>query len=193
MSNTYLLTWNPDKWDFEGGYHSFLKQVNAGEKPVLEWRAANSSIQKGDVMYLMRLGAKPRGIILKVIALGSGHPSKHYDAERAAAGEVVNRVDVQFISAGDYTKGEFIDWRILKEQFPNQNWTPQASGIRIRDKYCNDLDELWARVSNGINMPMRPKSIIRKADGTVQYVCGRCETLFIENARCPNCGQLVKE
>ena len=69
MSNTCLLTWNPAKWDFEGGYHSFLKQVNAGEKPVLEWRAANSSIQKGDVMYLMRLGANPRGILLNGIAL----------------------------------------------------------------------------------------------------------------------------
>ena len=121
MSNTYLLTWNPDKWDFEGGYHSFLKQVNAGEKPVLEWRAANSSIQKGDVMYLMRLGAKPRGIILKGIALGSGHPSKHYDAERAAAGEVVNRVDVQFISAGDYTKGDKKQYQFISDDEMDAN------------------------------------------------------------------------
>lgn len=328
MSNTYLLTWNPDKWDFEGGYNTFLKQVNDGEKPVLEWRAANSSIQKGDVMYLMRLGAEPRGIILNGIALGSGHPSKHYEAKRAAMGEVVNRVDVQFISAGDYSKGEYIDWKVLKERFPKQNWTPQASGIRIQDEYCNELSELWDQIKNktltlrdvkhdlviikinksyhkgmsarelyeftrgywkntieyvelakyalavvdgtvievyridrwvhaskadnklreyipekhsdriafygevapndvhsyyigrsvkplfmrgnahsvtfvpaykedsfsdDINVPMYPKNRIKKADGSINCVCGRCETVFKQASRCPECGQLVKE
>ena len=146
MSNTYLLTWNPSKWDFEGGYNTFLQSVKSGISPIIEWRASNSSIQKGDVLYLMRLGEEPRGIILKGIAMGSGHPSKHYEAERAEAGEMINRVDVQFVSAGDYSKGEYIDWKVLKNRFPNQNWTPQASGIRVKDEYCKELDDLWNQI-----------------------------------------------
>lgn len=45
----------------------------------------------------------------------------------------------------------------------------------------------------GINTPLRPKRRLRKADGTIQYVCGRCEESFVKAPRCPECGQLVKE
>lgn len=168
MSNTYLLTWNPSKWDFEGGYNTFLQSVENGEKPIIEWRAANTSIQKGDVLYLMRLGESPRGIILKGFAMGSGHPSKHYEIERAEAGELVNRVDVQFISACDFSKGEYIDWKVLKEQFPEQNWTPQASGIKIKDEYCADLDVLWDQVKrrNLTDKEIRHNIIIIKINKT---------------------------
>lgn len=329
MSHTYLLTWNPSKWDFEGGYKTFLQSVKNGENPIIEWRAANSSIVKGDILYLMRLGEEPRGIILKGIAMGSGHPSKHYEAERAATGEMINRVDVQFVSAGDYFHGEYIDWKVLKERFPEQNWTPQASGIKIRDEYSNELNELWDQIaknnlterdikhnlviikinqtyykgmparelyeytrgfwkrkiesvspaqyalsvvdgvvievykidkwvhasqadniireyvperhsnriafygevaaedirnyylgrnvnslykwgeadpvklilaytgadndSESINVPMRPKNKVRKADGSVRYICGRCSFGFNQASRCPECGQLVKD
>ncbi len=44
-----------------------------------------------------------------------------------------------------------------------------------------------------INRPMRPKSKVRKPDGTVKYTCGRCNTAFISSPRCPECGQVVKE
>ena len=193
MSNTYLLTWNPGKWDFEGGYNTFFQREINGENPVREWRAANSSIKRGDTLFLMRLGKEPRGIILKGIAMGSGHPSKHYEVERAKAGEIINRVDVQFVSAGDYSKGEYIDWRVLQSRFPKQNWTPQASGIAIRDEYCVELNELWDRTIKNINVPIYPKDIIKLADGSIRYICGRCEFAFIKNARCPECGQAVKE
>ena len=147
MSNTYLLTWNPSKWDFEGGYRTFLQSVKNGDNPIIEWRAANSSIVKGDILYLMRLGEEPRGIILKGIAMGSGHPSKHYEVDRAAAGEMINRVDVQFVSAGDFYHGEYIDWKVLKDRFPDQNWTSQASGIKIKEEYCDEINELWNQIT----------------------------------------------
>ena len=193
MSNTYLLTWNPSKWDFEGGYYTFYQRVVNGENPIIEWRAANSSIKQGDTLFLMRLGEAPRGIIFKGVAMGSGHPSRHYEIERAKTGEMINRVDVQFVSAGDYSKGEYIDWSVLKERFPNQNWTPQASGIEIRDEYCDALDELWNQTVKNINVPINPKDIVKMSDGSIRYICGRCEFAFIKNARCPECGQSVKE
>ena len=193
MNNTYLLTWNPSKWDFEGGYNVFLQSVNNGENPIIEWRAANFSIKKGDTLFLMRLGVQPRGIILKGIAMGNGHPSKHYEEGRAKAGEMINRVDVKFVSAGDFAKGEYIDWRVLQTRFPNQNWTPQASGIAIRDEYCDALNELWEQTIMSINVPILPKNIIKAPDGSIKYICGRCEFIFIKNARCPSCGQLINE
>ena len=46
---------------------------------------------------------------------------------------------------------------------------------------------------SSINVPMRPKNRIRKADGSVRLVCGRCQTSFVKSSRCPECGQLVME
>ena len=65
MGNTYLITWNPNKWDFEGGFSSFLQSVSNGEKYVEPWTVCNSNIHKGDALYLMKLGSEPRGIIAK--------------------------------------------------------------------------------------------------------------------------------
>lgn len=44
-----------------------------------------------------------------------------------------------------------------------------------------------------INTPLKLKNRLRKADGTMIYVCGRCGISFVKAARCPECGQLVKE
>lgn len=44
-----------------------------------------------------------------------------------------------------------------------------------------------------INTPMKLKGKERKADGTYQYICGRCSAVFNQASRCPECGQLVME
>lgn len=55
------------------------------------------------------------------------------------------------------------------------------------------LDSIEAVTVDDINTPMKPKDTIRKADGDINYICGRCNKAFICAARCPECGQMVKE
>jgi hypothetical protein len=333
MRNTYLLTWNPSKWNFEGGYFSFLQQVKNGKKPVIEWTVNSSSIQKGDELYLMRLGEEPRGIIAKGVSLSEVHLALHYDPDRAKTGEKTKHITVQFVSAVDYSTDRFLSWEFLNIHFPAQMWTPQGSGIEIKSEYVSALYDAWENCessfkwkedlelndikhniaiikinqtyykgmparelyeytrgfwkrkidslkpaqyalsvvngivievyridkwihasqadnifreyiperhanriafegelapeevrnyylgrrvnslykygeadpvklilayagsnenADGINFPMKHKGIVRKKDGSVQYICGRCGSQFIKNNRCPNCGQLVK-
>ncbi len=334
MSNAYLLTWNPNKWNFEGGFYSFLQQVENGENPIIEWSVVSSSIQKGDELYLMRLGEEPRGIIAKGVSLSDVHLELHYDPERAKSGEKTKHITVQFLSAVDYSNDKHLNWKYLKTHFPEQMWTPQSSGIEIRSEYVTSLCDVWEKClasnnrnetlelrdikhnlaiikinqtyhdgmsarelyeytrgfwkrkieslepaqyalsvvdgkvievykinrwvhasqvdnqyreyiperhanriafdgevaaddirnyylgrrvnslykygeadpvklilayaensdnTDGINSPLKPKSIARKKDGTVMYICGRCNMSFKKTARCPECGQLVKE
>ena len=63
----------------------------------------------------------------------------------------------------------------------------------VLEAICNCLDGDGRSRTNDINTPLRPKNRMRKADGTIQYTCGRCSTSFIRAVRCPECGQLVKE
>ena len=55
------------------------------------------------------------------------------------------------------------------------------------------LDDVEVDNIDDINTPKKPKNRIRKADGSMQYICGRCGTIFNKASRCPECGQLVKE
>ena len=55
------------------------------------------------------------------------------------------------------------------------------------------LDSVEADTIDDINTPKEPKNTIKSADGSIQYICGRCETAFNKAPRCPECGQLVKE
>ena len=198
MSKAYLITWNPRKWDFDDGYASFLRDVQDGRMPVIAWAVSNSSIEKGDTMFLMRLGDEPRGIIAKGIAIDDVHFDKHFDFDLAKSGAISKQVRVRFVSAGDYEKGEYIDWKELKRSFPEQNWTPQSSGISIKNEYYSNLDSFWSAIEerhlqvDGINIPLKPKNRVRKADGSIRYICGRCNTSFSEAVRCPECGQLQK-
>ena len=51
----------------------------------------------------------------------------------------------------------------------------------------------WNKAPSDINTPIEPKSVINEPDGTIKYLCGRCEYLFSKAPRCPECGQAVKE
>lgn len=71
-----------------------------------------------------------------------------------------------------------------------------ATKIKLIGKPVQRLELLdYVEVDNidDINTPKKPKNRIRKADGSMQYVCGRCEYVFNQASRCPECGQLVKE
>ena len=80
----------------------------------------------------------------------------------------------------------------------NENHGPNRAVIR--DIPYEDTEILFKLFSYklggeapGINTPMKPKNRIRKSDGSINYVCGRCSILFLKSPRCPECGQLVKE
>ena len=55
------------------------------------------------------------------------------------------------------------------------------------------LDKVDEYTHDDINTPMKPKGIVRKNDGLIRYICGRCGMTFNKSPRCPECGQLVKE
>lgn len=70
----------------------------------------------------------------------------------------------------------------------------------IRDIPYEDIEVLFKLIKYtlgeeiiDINTPMKPKNRIRKSDGAMTYICGRCGVRFVKSLRCPECGQLVKE
>ena len=151
-SKTYLITWNPQKWNrWPGGYASVVSQVNSGKPYIESWTFSNSEVKPGDICYLVRLGDDPRGIIAKGIVKSKKYKAPHYDLDRAAKGETTDHVDVEFSEMIDYQTDNFIPWSDLAELFPEQMWTPQSSGIAIKDEYTSDLNDLWELTYSSIS------------------------------------------
>ena len=59
---TYLLTWNPNKWDWDNLEDEISNHKEKGYSDS-RWSCRNKSIKKGDRVFLIRLGEEPKGII----------------------------------------------------------------------------------------------------------------------------------
>lgn len=87
--------------------------------------------------------------------------------------------------------------REFKELLPN--YIDLSHELSLLDAHSfvwivgEDVFMNWNEPISDINTPLRPKSTVRKTDGTIRIACGRCGYLFIKASRCPECGQLVKE
>lgn len=67
-----------------------------------------------------------------------------------------------------------------------------SENISFKKKICDCFGGHTVLPQNDINSRIRPKKILRNEDGSLRFVCGRCETTFSKAPRCPECGQLVK-
>jgi 5-methylcytosine-specific restriction enzyme B len=79
---TYMLTWNPSKFPWDG-LAKEADQCDAGVPVPRRWSVAHSSMPKpGDCFLLLPQGKKGRGIIGKGVITSLPEPGKHYAEAR---------------------------------------------------------------------------------------------------------------
>ena len=128
----WLLTLNPP--DFGNGYDKWCNGTKDGSVCRQNWRCSNTHPQLGDDVFVMRTGKQPRGIV----AHGYVCRESFYDK----AGK--RRIDVEFDRIQDFDSGyDFLPQNKLKMEFPQQDWSPKASGIEIRQEVLGKLREQW--------------------------------------------------
>ena len=64
-----------------------------------------------------------------------------------------------------------------------------ATEYKLKHSVSSEPEEY----ADNINIPLKPKGIVRKNDGSIKYICGRCGQSFLKALRCPECGQLIKQ
>ena len=128
----WLLTLNPP--DFGNGYDKWCNGTKDGSVCRQNWRCSNTHPELGDDVFVMRTGKQPRGIV----AHGYVCRESFYDK----AGE--SRIDVEFDRIQDFDSGyDFLPQNKLKMEFLQQDWSPKASGIEIRQEVLGKLREQW--------------------------------------------------
>ena len=126
-----LLSWDSKNpaWNYKEEY---LKVKN-GEKSEIDWRTIKKNgVEKKTEIFLIKLVEEPKGII------AHGHVIKEPYLENGRY-----YVNVEFDKILDYENEEFLKQEDLALKFPEQKWSPQASGIEIKETILPELKKMW--------------------------------------------------
>lgn len=153
MANAFLLTWNPQKWDWGSGYSNSVNQSADGISVPDSWSTGSrkSGIAEGDRLFLLRQGTNARGLIGSATATSAIDQGPHW----AGDGREANYIDLEWDTLLE------IDQRIpiddLKRDIPNQDWEPQASGTILAPEVFRELAHYWSD-HVGREIPDMPRS-----------------------------------
>ena len=144
---TWLITWNPLRWSWDDKYSGYLEMKNQINQTGLSYRTwscgCNKSIQKGDRIFLIRLGVEPRGIIASGYAATGVFEGPHWNQEKEAAGIKCRRIFIEFDKIQDPIHDDMIIMDRLKEISSSYRWSSQVSGIEIPSHISEELEEIW--------------------------------------------------
>jgi len=166
----WLLTWNPDNWNWKSTNREKLKLLG---KYVERWSCSNTHPEIGDRVFLMRTGDEFRGIIAAGHVARGSYVEPHYDPVKANQGVTANYIDVDF----DHIQEDLEDSlpeEDLEALFPEQTWTPMGSGIEIKVD-LSKLEQCWGKKigpkNNILNyLKSLPEIEPEKHDGSYELV-----------------------
>ena len=138
----WLITYNVKNWDWVG-FKGHCEDTLSGKKHEEEWACASKKPKLGDDVYLMKTGDKPRGIMAHGVISQEAFEAPHYNPEKAAQGQIINKIKVKFDRIINYYSEEILSQEDLKAAMPDQEWSPMASGVEIKDYYKDQLRKMW--------------------------------------------------
>ena len=127
-----LLIWNPENPDWN--YKEACLKVKNGEKSEMVWRTSRKNgVEEKTEVFLVKIGTEePKGII----AHGHVMEEPYLKDERYY-------INVEFDKILDYENEEILKQEDLILKFPEQKWSPQASGIEIKETILPELKKMW--------------------------------------------------
>lgn len=138
----WLLTWNIENWTW-AGYAEKCEQTKSGGVVIESWTCSNTNPKNGDEVFLIKLGELPRGIIGHGTVVKESYEGVHFDLVKAAEGKTTRKIDVAFDRLINFNKEKYITQEELNSKCAAQHWSPQNSGIKIKQEVLPELHRLW--------------------------------------------------
>ena len=137
-TRAFLLAWNPKHYS-EGGDGDGEGVLSFKPGDEVRWSCQSKSPSISDIVYLVRLGIHPKGIIAKGVVTQELFKDKDFRDPSKEKTYIKFRVLEQRFDC----KGGLLPQALLKKSMPDQQFSPQSSGIEIKDVYADTLNELW--------------------------------------------------
>lgn len=141
----YLLIWNPARWPWKN-LRECIALIEAQGYYDDSWGCgATRRIQPGDRVFLMKLGAEPRGIMASGRATSGVYQGEHWGGAERARGKRPFCINVRFDALLDPEQAIFPRARLKAGDLARMHWEPPGSGISIPDAVAAKLEEEWAK------------------------------------------------
>ncbi|MCC6901406.1 MAG: HNH endonuclease [Polyangiaceae bacterium] len=133
MAEAFLLLWNPARYAWDDYDHDYGR-FRRGRRVELDWSTGQRrSIPDGSRVYLLKLGAKPRGLAAAGWTVGE---VRHQPAKRGRRPNMVAfRVDSMF------PQGTPLPLATLERLVPDVNWHPQGGGVVVDEDAAARVDQ----------------------------------------------------
>jgi len=178
---TYLITWNPNRWHWHD-LQDNVKEIAEKGFHLGNWSTGVSKkIQRGDRLFLIRLGKEPKGIIGSGWAESNVYEDEHWEDSAYEAGKYARYVHVRFdvLLNPDLNPRDILPRKKLND-LGKMHWDSQGSGIKIPDDVARRLEDAWADFLSTKSQPLpvaEPSAIEGLLTETVRYVHGRSRQL----------------
>lgn len=167
--NTYILTWNPERWEWED-FDEVVTRSEKGETISINWSSGNTKkILPADRVFLYRQ-ANNRGLLGAGYANSKVFLAPHWDGSDKKS----KSVDVNWETILPVENVLGVD--ILLKEIDAVKWNSiQASGISIPEGYVDKIELLWNQhlAKNGFTTDQYDKEILAPdsyPEGTVRTV-----------------------
>jgi len=177
MHRTFLLTWHPKRWRCTELQEALGDLASAGVVHD-EWSVGNrTDLPVGSRLFLTRLGEDPKGLGVSGWSTSEPRKGPHWDPDRAAAGDLSPRVQMDFDVLREAAVLALEELR--SPPFSSMTWTPQASGNEIPTALATALEERWGQTLPGLNVaPLTDTPVPTR--------------IFPGGGAAPNCCQLIR-
>lgn len=140
--NTFLLAWNPKRWEWDD-IESMRNQLSKGFEVYRNWSCRSSKVQAGDRVFIIRLGEKPKGIFASGVVEKGSHLGPHWELKEKRQ---INYVTISFnklINPEIDGVNMLFREELEDKKFQPMHWSTQMSGVRIPDKVADHLVDAW--------------------------------------------------
>jgi len=154
---TFLLTWNPDSWDWSD-LSILVDKLKLGQPVTCEWAAGEGrSMRPGDRVFFIQHRREPKGLF------GAGKVSRvpreesNVNVEGATPGKRVLVVDIEIEDLVDARNKVVLDMNALRTaHFDKMRWEIKSSGVLVKSNVVESLEESW-RLKTGKQIEARPE------------------------------------
>lgn len=141
---TFLLTWNPQRWSWDD-LQDYVQAVQGKKLPKVRWSCGNNQrIQKGDRLFLIRLGREPRGIFASGWAVTDVFRDEHWN--KNAARPYAWNIEMKLDALLDPEHELILSRTQLNEGvLAKMHWDSQVSGVTIPEEVAEELEKVWVQ------------------------------------------------
>ena len=141
---TYLLTWNPSKWDWpRGDFERDIAAVKESSRAPGRWSCgATKRIKLGDRVFLLRQGVEPRGLIASGWVTREPFSDRHWeDAGPLGRQTMYVGVDWDWLSRDPVIRRPELN----DSKFAGVNWNTQSTGISVDAEVALEVEREWSK------------------------------------------------